>query len=433
MPTTKRKKVLVPFERFELACGAVLMVSPLEGAPVTAIQAHIRGGHSLDPKGKEGTAALLGGMIDQGTASHDEAAIASALEPIGGALSGLANGLNGTVASASWKKLFDLFCECLTQPTIPKDRFDRQKSRMLDGLRLREDNPRSQADLRLRKLVYGDNWLGRSENGDVTSASKIRRADLVKFHAKNWVASRTVIAVSGDVKPAEVARHLDRRLTGWSAGKPLGPPDTSFPEHAVRSDVFTAERQQVHVFLGHLGIVRKDPDYCPLVVMDYILGTGPGFTNRISKRLRDELGLAYTVHASISSSAGYVPGMFTAYIGTSPENFGTALDGFLGEMRKIRDKRVSKGELELVKSYLSGSFLMAFERASRRAGHLVSIERNQFPEGHIENVMAELQAVTAADVQRAARAHLFPDKTSLAVGGPIKAKDVAKLHRELSQ
>ena len=81
-----------------------------------------------------------------------------------------------------------------------------------------------------------------------------------------------------------------------------------------------------------------DRDIGSLVVMDHVLGTGPGFTNRISRILRDEKGLAYSVNANIHGSAGILPGMFTAYIGTSPDNVRTAVAGFLHEMRRIRDE-----------------------------------------------------------------------------------------------
>ena len=78
----------IPFERFELACGATLLVSVHPGAPVTAVDAHVRGGPSLDRPGLAGTSFLVGGLTDQGTAEHDETAIAALLEPAGGEISG---------------------------------------------------------------------------------------------------------------------------------------------------------------------------------------------------------------------------------------------------------------------------------------------------------------------------------------------------------
>lgn len=434
-PAAKRAAlpdVLVPFERFELRCGAVLLVAPSPGAPVTAIQAHLRGGHSLDPDGKLGSSWLTGRLLDQGTEAKSESEIATSLEPIGGSLMGGSNGLTGTVASADWKKLFTLFCDSLLTPTFPKARFENQRDRLLDRLRIELDDPRTQAERQFRELAYGDHWLGTNETGTVDTVAKIRRADLARFHKKNWVASRAVLSVAGDVDPDAVARFLDRRLAGWTTGKPLDAPDLNFPAPGVRSKAFVAKRQQVHVYLGHLGVFRKDPDYPALVVMDHVLGTGPGFTNRISKRLRDELGLAYTVHASIHHSAGFLPGTFTAYIGTSPEHFETAVGGFLQEMRRIREEPVSTAELELAKNYLTGSYAMGFERASRRSSYLISVERNGFPVDHLERLLEEFRSVTVEDVQRVAAAHLHPDRTCLSVGGPVAARVAKKTHSVLS-
>ena len=431
-PRTKSRP-LIPYRRFELDCGAVLLVSPTPGAPVTAIKAHLRGGHSLDPAGKEGVAWLTGRLVDQGTKERSEVEIASALEPIGGSLVGGSGGLSGTVASGGWKKLFGLFCESLTQPNFPKARVDNQQERLVDRLRVELDDPRVQAERNFRALVYGKHWLGRAEAGSVESVAGLKRADLARFHRENWVASRAVLSVSGDVDPDEVARFLNRKLKPWTTGKPLDDPDRRFPKRSVRSKVFHAKRQQVHVYLGHLGIERSDPDYATLVVMDHILGTGPGFTARITKRLRDELGLAYTVHASIYSSAGILPGMFTAYIGTSPEHFETALEGFLVEMRRIRSEKVSAKELQLAQDYLTGSFALSFERASHRAAHLISVERNGFPEDHVERLLESFRAVTVAEVREAADRHLHPDETVLSVGGPIAAREAASLHTTLSE
>jgi zinc protease len=163
------------------------------------------------------------------------------------------------------------------------------------------------------------------------------------------------------------------------------------------------------------------------MVMDHVLGTGPGFTNRISRRLRDELGLAYSVNASIHASAGVLPGTFMAYIGTSPENLATSVAGFQREIRRIQEELVPEEELELAKSYLTGSFVLGFERAARRVLTIISAQRNELPDDHLEELVRALGRVTAADVRRVACAHLFPERSCLAVAGPVKEKQVAAL------
>ena len=208
---------------------------------------------------------------------------------------------------------------------------------------------------------------------------RIQRRQLLAFHKANWCPTRTVIAFCGDVDPVQVRKLFDRLLRRWAPKKPLSRSDQLLPDLLPRADVFPADRQQVHVYLGHLGVRRADPRYPALVLMDHVLGTGPGFSNRISRRLRDEEGLAYSVHADIHSSAGVFPGMFTAYIGTSPEHLERAVAGLLEEIRRIQEQPVERDELELARSYLLGSYALGFERAARRVNYMISAERFRTP------------------------------------------------------
>jgi zinc protease len=268
--------------------------------------------------------------------------------------------------------------------------------------------------------------MGRTAYGTIESVRPIDAKDLRAHHAANWVAKRGSIAVCGDVDPKAVKKELNRLLRGWKAGSELVTTPPKLPPRGVRVQVFPAKRKQVHLYLGHLGIKRDNPDYAPLTVMDHVLGTGPGFTNRISRKLRDELGLAYSVNASIHSSAGLLPGMFTAYIGTSPEHVKTAIQGFIAEIRRIQEEPVAQEELDTAKSYLIGSFPLGFERASRRASYMVSAELFHFPADNLVRLLADFASVTTADVQRVARMHLFPDASCLAASGPVSKVELSK-------
>jgi zinc protease len=424
-------RIELPTERFSLRCGATLLVSRRPGATVTATRVHLRGGPARDPKGKEGLAYLTGRLVDQGTKRHSESELAELLEPAGGELSGDATGLAGTIAGGDWRLLLEVMAELLTSATYPEAEFARQRERLLTRLAVERDDPRAQGARRFRRLVYGTRtWLGRPAWGDLESVAGMKAKDLRAHRRSAWVGSRATIAVCGDVDPQQVCRHLDRLLADWRTGQPLGPLNPVLPPRAVRVDTFRRQREQVHVYLGHLGVRRKHEDFAALVIMDHVLGTGPGFTNRLGRRLRDELGLAYSVSADIHSSAGKLPGMFTAYIGTSPQHLETAVGGFLQEMRRIQDEPVSADELETARSYLLGSFVLGFERASRRANYLIAAEAQGLPKDELERLPRAFAAVTIEDVQRAARAHLHPDACCLSVSGPVtKARAKALLGR----
>lgn len=426
----KRRRSLptqtIPSVQFELSCGATLIVSERKGMPVTAVEAHIRGGPSQDPEGLEGLAALTGGLTDQGTRRHGETEIATLLEPAGGGIQGDSGGLSGSIVSSEWKLLMSLMAEMLQEPTFPLAEVRRQKERILQRLQNEAADPRQQGALAFRRAIYGKHWLGRPAYGTLESVERIEAKHLRAHHKKHWVASRGVIAVCGDVNAEEVRAFLDRRLAKWNTGKPLvsRPIDLPSPRSAV--EVIRATRKQVHVYLGHLGIRRSDPDYATLVVLDHVLGQGPGFTDRISRRLRDELGLAYSVSAGMTASAGLSPGTFTAYIGTSPEHVGTALEHFLHEVRRIQTDLVPEEELRVAKDYLIGSFSMGFERASRRANYLVSAKVHGHPADNLERLPRQFEAVTPEELRAAARKHLFPDQCCVCAAGPVRAADLKK-------
>ena len=177
------------------------------------------------------------------------------------------------------------------------------------------------------------------------------------------------------------------------------------------------QREQVHVYVGHPGIRRRNPDFYALLVMDHILGTGPGFTSRISKRLRDEDGLCYSVHAAIASSAGEEPGCFTAYIGTSPEHRRKAIRGFLEEIDRIRQETVSEEELRDVQEYLTGSLVFALERNTNLASYAIRVKRFDLGFDYVHRYPGLIRSVTVDDVQTVAQRYLHPDKVVIVSAG----------------
>ncbi len=417
--------LVVPCERFELEGGLTLLVSPRPGASVTAVRLHLRGGTALDPEGRDGTAFLVGRLADQGTETMSESDLAEALEPRGGSLSGDATGLAGSIAGGGWKLLLEKLFDLARNAAYPKAEVDVQLRRLLSRLSVEREDPRSQAGLLFRKAIYGDHWLGRSAHGTFDTVGTITARHLRTHHRKHWHPSRMTLAICGDLDPQAVRRAVSKFIQGWDAGPKLTAPQPKIPKMGVRVDAFTRDREQVHVFLGHLGVLRANPDWPALVVMDHVLGSGPGFTSRITKRLRDELGLAYSVHADIHASAGRQPGMFRAYIGTSPEHVGTAIRGFLAEMRSIRKDGVTQDELTTAKDYLLGSFALGYERASRRAGHLVAAELHGFGEDHLDQLSQAYRAITADDVQRVAETYLHPESCCVVGAGPVTKKDLS--------
>ena len=277
------------------------------------------------------------------------------------------------------------------------------RDEILSDLVADEDDLRARAFRRLRERIYGRHPLHRPAEGYVGTVRRLRRAHAVAFHDRWYSPARTVLAIAGDLDPKDAARLAKQHFGRWRAGAREQPAAPAIPQSSSWSARVQVPREQVHIALGHIGIRRADPDYHALLVLDHVLGTGPGFTDRISKKIRDELGLTYGVSANITASAGREPGIFAAYLSTEPKNAKLACESLVAELRRVIASPPSVEEVRTAKDYSMGSYPFALERNSHRAHALIQMERHQLGADHVEKFPRRIAAVTAADVARRAR------------------------------
>src|SRR5262249_55309242 len=139
-------------------------------------------------------------------------------------------------------------------------------------------------------------------------------------------------------------------------------------------------------------------------------------------RLRDREGLAYTVRANITSSAGEHPGTFSFYIGTDPEHFARVRKEFLEELKRLRDEKPEAGEGGDAREILLGRLPFRFTTNEEIAGELLLVERYKLGFGYLDEYRKAVAAVTPEDVQAVARKHLDPQALALVAAGPVDAK-----------
>ena len=274
------------------------------------------------------------------------------------------------------------------------------------------------ASRRFRREVYGKHPLGRPAQGTRESVESIKPRDLRAFHDKFFRPAGGYVAAAGPDEPDKLLEELRRAFRGFRGADPehRQVPDPTLNDRS-RDVHIRMPREQVHIYLGHLGIRRTDPDFYALCVMDHILGTGPGFTSRCARKLRDEEGLCYAVSAGITPMAGDEPGMFTAYIGTSPENRQRAIDGFMAEIDRIRREPVAAEEIEDVVAYLTGSFAFGLERNSNLAAYAIRARRFGLGFDYIDRYPELMRSVTPERILEVAQEHLHPDRMIVVSAG----------------
>ncbi|MBX3465108.1 MAG: insulinase family protein [Planctomycetes bacterium] len=381
-----------------------------------AVSLDVRAGDE-DPA-RPGLANLVGECLDEGTRRYTGLELAAAAERLGAAMEGNHRGGVVMCPAAAQKDALGLLREMVLEPVFPGREVRRVQAEVLTEIKAEADDPRAVAARRFRQEVYGAHPLGRPTHGTTKSVAALKPKDLRAFHAAWFRPHGGFVATAGPEEPERALDRLEKAFRGFRGKAPKHTPPPPVELAARGRDAhLPMPREQVHVYLGHLGIRRTHPDYYVLSVMDHVLGTGPGFTSRCSRRLRDELGLCYAVSAGITASAGEEPGTFTAYIGTSPEHRQKAIDGFLAEIRRIRSEPPTAQELQDVKDYLTGSFVFALERNSNLAAYAIRARRFALGFDFLERYPDLVRSVTAEQVREAAERHLHPDRLAVVSAG----------------
>jgi zinc protease len=424
-PKSKIENPKLPVERFVLPNGLTVLLLENRATPVVSVAASVNAGARFEPEDKAGLAALVGELLEEGTSRRTAQEIAEAIESVGGALSSSGGYARSSVTARVLSKDFDLaldlVSDLLMRANFPEDRVKDLVARRLDEIKARADSPTTVASDAFNEIVFAGHPARRPVVGYEKTVAAITREDIVAFYRKLFRPENTAIAVVGDFDIRAAKEKLEKAFTEWQRVEKLFAIPV-IPEIARQTKpqekVIELDKEQVNIFVGHLGIKRDNPDFYALQVFETILGNTPGFTSRIPRILRDEQGLAYSAYCSMVGSAGVDAGRFIAFIGCSPDNAQKALDGLRAEIRRIVEKPVTAQELADAKAYLTGSFILGFETNAQLAGFLLNAEIFGLGFDYPDKYRKQIESVTIADVTRVAKKYIAPDALTTVIVGP---------------
>ncbi|MBL9087529.1 MAG: insulinase family protein [Planctomycetia bacterium] len=413
-----RALTLVP-ERKVLANGLRVVVLPRASSPVFHARLAVFDGRLVEEA--PGLDALTGGLLEEGTTKRSGDQVALAIGEVGGELSTAAGGVAVKVLSRDATLALSVLAEVATSPAFAADALERVRAQQTAAIDEELDTPRAVAQQRFHAAVYGEGHpMGRSPRGTKASVAALTREQVVAHHAKVWVPRNAALFVVTDLPAADVVARVEAALGGWSGGDAPKVELPALPPRAAATIEVALERAQTNVFLGHLGVTRTDPDYVALEVLDNVFGTGSGFTDRLSKNIRDKAGLAYSVFGNITASAGVVPGTFRIFAGTKPEDSVRARAMMREQLGLLFTSPATPEELEGAKAALRGAMVSACEGSENLLALLAMCERYGLGFDYPRRYLDAVEKVTADDVARVAKAHLFPDALVEVVVGPVR-------------
>ena len=412
--------------RHALPNGAVAYLVEDHVFPLVNISVTIRTGQYLDPPGKEGLASLAGSQVRAGGTKS-----LSALdfdEEADFLAANINSGIADTQGVASLNCLarnldpsLKLFFDMLLNPGFDEQRLNIAKARILQSLARRNDKTDEIENREFLRLLRGPSHFSNLKETKA-SIESITRDDLLAFHKKYFNPARFIFAVSGDFNAKEMLSKLELSGTGFSLSEV---PKVPKPDYAPRPGVFLIDKPEVNqcrVSIGHLSITRDNPDHFALDILNQILGGGQ-FTSRITARVREQEGLAYSAASTISFGT-YYDGVVRGFFQSKSATCAQAASIVLEEIDRIRKDKVSAQELATAISYQTEIFPRFFATPSIVAATFAADEYTKRTANYWETYRDRMRAVTADEVLRVAQKYLHPDQlVILAVGN---AGDVLK-------
>lgn len=409
--------------RHQLSNGVPVYIVEDHSLPLVDVALAVRAGDWLDPADHLGRASFAGALLRRGGTgprtpdAFDEQAdfLGAEVNSVGGSTR---SGATLNVSSPSFGEALDLFCEMVRAPRFDAGRVEAARSNLRESLGRRTDDPLEVLDREWRRLLYGpDHYTVREVLPRHVDA--LTPQDLTAFQRATWRPESMVVAVSGDVVAADVLARLEKCFSGWpapSGAAPSWPPPAS--SQVPRPGLYTIERDipQAKMFLGHLATKRRgwsDADEFPLLLMNAILG---GDGNRLLRRLRGEMGIAYRCR-SVFELGAFEPGAFEIFLETGNASAARALQVTLAEVRRLREEPVPPAELAIVKKLLLDSFPLLFDTPSEVAGRFAEDEYLGRPHDYWRTWRDRVQRVTAEQIQQAAQRYLQPDRMVIVVAG----------------
>jgi zinc protease len=402
----------------------VVRVRRVEGAPVVAVRLQFQAGGRQEPL--PGQALLAGRMLTEGTRTRDWRRIAEQAESKGMVVESNGSfesiGVSVDALAQDWELALEWAVELLLESSFPEDRcawLSRQAAAELESL---ADQPDVKTVWGFHQQLYHPHPRSRPLHGSAEGLVALTPADCAEFHRRAG-AHGILASVAGVVDADAVhARLLGLLRSPAAAAEPFPDPPTPVGT-GPRALVGTDAEDQAHLYVGHLSVPRRHPDYAALELLAVILGSGAGLTGRIPARIREREGLAYTAYAQTVAGSGLDRGRLVAYVGTSPATVEKAERGVVEEITRLVEDGIEPAELEESRAYLLGREPFRRETARQWADLLIEAEEYGIPLDDFEHRKAELTALDRATVEAAARRHVHPEDLRVTVGLPEEEEE----------
>ena len=399
-----------------LPSGLTVVTERMERVETVSIGAYVATGSRHESEAENGVSHFLEHMAFKGTTTRSAAAIAEEVEAVGGHI----NAYTAREQTAYYVKMlkedtalgFDIIGDILTHSVFEPEELERERGVILQEIGQANDTPDDIIFDHFQTTAYPEQSLGRPVLGSEDGIRNMKRSVLTGYMNRNYTNNNVVIAAAGKLRHEEVLDLVQKHF-----GDLPGQPPLPHEDGLYKGGEFREERDldQVHVVLGFPSVGYSDPDYYPTIMLSTLLGGG--MSSRLFQEIREKRGLVYSIY---SFAAPFKDGgLFGIYAGTGESEAAELMPVMLAELGKVQN-HITEAELGRARAQLKASLLMSLESTGSRCEQLARQIQTFDRVIPMEEVLGKINAVTEADIRRAAVRH-FRGVPTLATVGPSES------------
>jgi predicted Zn-dependent peptidase len=407
------------YRRTVLPNGLTVISEFVPGVRSVALGAWVRSSSIHEPESRMGVSHLLEHMVFKGTLHRSAHEIALALESLGGSLDAFTarehTSFQARVLDEHLEQAADVVGDLLFSPALRDGDLQLERRVVLEEIAMVEDTPDDLVFELHNAAMWGTHPYGFSILGTRDTVAEMPIDVLREVHASGYQPQHVVVSCAGRVDHDALLEILQR--TGWT-DRPRGTSVliTPAPPVAEPAAVTHVEREgaQTHLVLATPTMGYGDPRRYAVTLMNMLLGGG--MSSRLFQRIREELGLAYSVYSFQSFHAD--AGIAGTYVGTSPDTAATALAAVQHELETLSHEGFSAAEVSAGRQQLRGQLMLSLEGASSRMYRLAAEELYGEPHRTLDDALIEIDRITHDDVVALCDTFLVPGRQTILSLGP---------------
>jgi predicted Zn-dependent peptidase len=393
----------------KLPNGVDVLTERMAGVRSVAVGVWVRQGSAHEPEQDMGASHMLEHMVFKGTERRTAVEIALALEGLGGSLDAYTSrehtSYQARVLDEHLPEALDVLADLVLAPLLRESDLALEREVVLEEIAQMEDTPDDLVfELHNERLWRGHPY-GRSILGTKESVARMTADRLAELHAERYAGANLIVAGAGNVDHEDFAERVAGLFAQVAPGSGAGPvpapsSTSSGVEHAGRDSA------QTHIVFGTHVPGHAHPDRYPLVLLSTALGAG--MSSRLFQKVREELGLCYSVYTYQSFYS--VSGVFGVYVGTRPQTADRAAEAIREELARVALEGLPDTELAQVKRQVKGQIVLTLESTGSRLQRLASFALHGEPLLGIGELLDRFDAVSAGEVRRVAETYLAPER-----------------------